>query len=63
MKFVSLNPKPLLVIIFMPLCMYHLWFIMFVNYSQQGSVRSPSRLVSYYVQPHVYMGRLDLTPC
>ena len=25
-------------------------------------IRSPSRLVRYYVQPHVYMGRLDLTP-
>jgi hypothetical protein len=35
MEFISLNPKPLLVISIMPLCMFYWWLNMVVNYHQQ----------------------------
>jgi hypothetical protein len=34
MEFVCLNPKPLLVISFVPLYMFYWWFIMVANYHQ-----------------------------
>jgi hypothetical protein len=43
MKFISLNPKPLLVISFMPLYMFYWQFIMVVNYYQQATTRRPER--------------------
>jgi hypothetical protein len=35
MEFISLNPKPLLVISIVPLCMFYWWLNMVVNYCQQ----------------------------
>jgi hypothetical protein len=38
MEFVSLNPKPLLVISFVPIYMFLWWFNLVVNYHQQQAL-------------------------